>query len=31
MERHRHTRDMAHPMYDIIDSALSAVDGYSVI
>jgi len=27
MERQRQTRDMAHPMYDIIDNALSALDG----
>ena len=32
MERQRHTKDMAHPMYDIIDNALSAaVDGYYMI
>ena len=29
MERQRHTKDTPHPMYDIIDNALSAaVDGY---
>ena len=27
MERQRHAKDIAHPMYDIIDNALSAVDG----
>ena len=32
MERQRHTKDMAHPMYDTIDNASSAaVDGYYMI
>ena len=26
MERQRHAKDIAHPMYDTIDNALSAVD-----
>jgi len=26
--RQRHTRDIAHPMNDIIDSASSSVEGY---
>ena len=28
MERQRHIKDIPHPMYDTIDNALSAVDGY---
>ena len=28
MEIQRHTSDTEHPMYEIIDNALSAVDGY---
>ena len=28
MERQRHAKDIAHPMYDITDNARSAVDGY---
>jgi len=32
MERQRHTREILHPMYEIIDNALSAgVDGYKVL
>ena len=30
MERQRQTRDIAHPIYEIIDNALSAVEGYKV-
>ena len=28
MERQRRAKDIEHPMYDITDNALSAVDGY---
>jgi len=28
IERQRHTRDIAHPIYDTIDKASSAVVGY---
>ena len=28
MERQRHTRDIAHPIYEIIDNASSAGVGY---
>ena len=27
IERQRHTNDIEHPIYEIIDNALSAVDG----
>ena len=30
MDTQRHSRDTAHPMYEIIDNALSSVDGYGV-
>ena len=29
MDRQRQVSDIAHPMYEIIDNALSAVDGYT--
>ena len=29
MERQRHTKDIAHPIYEIIDNDLSAVEDWS--
>ena len=31
MERQRHAKDIAHPMYEITDNALSALDGYNTL
>ena len=31
MERQRHTKDIAQPMYEIIDNASSALDGYNTL
>ena len=31
MERQRQAKDIAHPMYDTIDNALSAVEGYKAL
>ena len=31
MDRQRHTRDIAHPKYEIIDNAFSAAEGYNIV
>ena len=31
MERQRHVKEIAHPMYDIIDNALSLLEGYKAL
>lgn len=31
MDRQRHTRDTAHPMYEIIDNALSDAEGLNTL
>ena len=31
MERHRHTKDIPHPMYEIIDNASLALVGYNTL
>ena len=31
MERQRHAKDIAHPMYEITDNASSALDGYNTL